>query len=483
MVKVCEKIHIEISKDFTDELVIITDPSLVPPKIVLVKYAIINPVTSEKSYRAISRFYALFDETALKFAFSTIYSTVEINYNPSEIRSVTSQDIDRPYSGSLRSSKDIATEIKQLLIDIQTLDATDLNNWVGSHPREAPPLSVVDQRIGRFKNAFSRVFEDMNFKRIATTEKGKDVVFEKNGREVPIAALSSGEKQIVFRGAFLLSNQKNSKGHIILIDEPEISMHPVWQKKILQFYKALFTEDGVQTSQIIVATHSPFIIHNRERFNDKVLVFKRDGASVSIDTNPSYPACGEDKLIEAAFNTNEFSSELPIVFVEGDTDEKYLKKYLELTGQEGIFDVRWIGHNTNKSAENTGDKALSSCLKFARANPECFRNHVILLYDSDTNHEKFDEGLIHSRTMPYNDKNLHYKIGVENMLAIPDGFQYDDFISESDSTDNYGVSSKIRKLDKKKLCDHICDDDFRARVFLANMSDIIDILKECIKTS
>jgi len=52
-----------------------------------------------------------------------------------------------------------------------------------------------------------------------------------------ISQLSSGEKQIVFRGSFLLKDKESSKGALILIDEPEISLHPNWQLKVLSFFK------------------------------------------------------------------------------------------------------------------------------------------------------------------------------------------------------------------------------------------------------
>lgn len=67
----------------------------------------------------------------------------------------------------------------------------------------------------------------------------------------------------MFRGAFLLKNQQSSKGCIILIDEPEISLHPVWQTKIFNYYRNLFKENNAeQTSQIFIATHSQYVLES-----------------------------------------------------------------------------------------------------------------------------------------------------------------------------------------------------------------------------
>ena len=52
-----------------------------------------------------------------------------------------------------------------------------------------------------------------------------------------------------------------------MIDEPELSMHPKWQKKIVKYYKDLFTESGIQKTQLFIATHSEHVLN--EVLNDK----------------------------------------------------------------------------------------------------------------------------------------------------------------------------------------------------------------------
>ncbi len=62
--------------------------------------------------------------------------------------------------------------------------------------------------------------------------------------------LSSGEKQLIYT-LLRVANSKR-KNQIILMDEPEISLHLSWQEKLLASIKKLRSE-----SQIIVVTHSP----------------------------------------------------------------------------------------------------------------------------------------------------------------------------------------------------------------------------------
>jgi ABC-type lipoprotein export system ATPase subunit len=69
---------------------------------------------------------------------------------------------------------------------------------------------------------------------------------------LPIKLLSSGEKQLIILLTEALL-QKNTN-YIFVADEPELSLHISWQRKILNAIKEL---NG--NAQIIVATHSPEI--------------------------------------------------------------------------------------------------------------------------------------------------------------------------------------------------------------------------------
>lgn len=179
----------------------------------------------------------------------------------------------------------MGTEIQQLLIDIHTNDATDLQIWVDEHEGIVPPTKVKNKRINRFKNAFSTIFEDLNFNKITTENNIKKVIFRKGQQDVSISDLSSGKKQIVFRGAFLLRNQQSTKGNIVLIDEPEISLHPKWQDKIFDYYRNLFIDTtNIQNSQLFIATHSQYVLKSgiRNRNNTSIILLERTANGLKI---------------------------------------------------------------------------------------------------------------------------------------------------------------------------------------------------------
>lgn len=394
--------------------------------------------------------------------FKSIFSDVEINFTPQDISYVTARKIYEPNNSNLKSTNNIATEITQLLIDIDNLDNSDLAQWVGDHDREAPPENVKKIRMKRFTNAFHSMFPHKRFINIENANGKKKVVFEEFGKRMPIEKLSSGEKQIVFRGGFLLKDKKSAEGSLVLIDEPEISLHPKWQLEIMNFLKTLFTdENGMQTSQIIVTTHSPFIIHNSTRTKDKVIVLSKDNNGViSVSDNPKYYSWSNEQIIEEAF---KISYQLPndkiTVFVEGETDEKYYKRALEVFNYtDSKLNFQWIGRNLDKGkSENTGDTALNNAAKFFKANPILIIAKVILLYDSDTNKpEETPDGKLFIKAMAKNAENTLYQEGIENLMNLPNGFDKENFYNNSERTKKDGGRWTSQDLNKTKLCAYFC---------------------------
>lgn len=418
--------------------------------------------------------------------FKSIYSTVEINYSPKATNVISSKELDEEIKSSVKSGNDLATEIKQMFIDIQNNDAVELNEWVLKNKGIAPSDEIINKRINRFRKSFSYIFENLDYSTIQTINGQKDVLFKSNGEEISISALSSGEKQIVFRGGFLLKDKESTEGAVILIDEPEISLHPQWQKKILKFYRKLFFDkNNNQTSQIFIATHSPFVIHDIERNNDKVIILKKDNNNnITISAKPEFYTCGNLELIDEAYDISFFvDKQKSIVFVEGETDEKYMKTSIEIFRKAGIdYDFKWIGRYNGKKAENTGDTALNNFYNFALANPSSIPNKVILLYDSDTKKPSSNDGNIYVRMMPINNANSLYKKGVENLLCLPENFNKDEFYSEQNKIDDYGAENIIRTLDKTKLCDFICDKTpiNERQIYLKNIEDVLTLIEETL---
>lgn len=75
--------------------------------------------------------------------------------------------------------------------------------------------------------------------------------------KLQLTELSSGEQhEVVLLFELLFKAQENS---LVLIDEPEISLHVVWQLAFLDDIKDII---NLQKIDVVIATHSPQIIND-----------------------------------------------------------------------------------------------------------------------------------------------------------------------------------------------------------------------------
>ena len=199
------------------------------------------------------------------------YSKARSGFHTQKVTSTTIQQLDSDKYED--DTKDDFTSIKQLIIDI---DAQDNSKWMEiTESGAGTPFTTFKQtsKKYRFEKAFNEFFDTIKFRGVNNTNPDEiKIIFEKHGKEIPVDSLSTGEKQIVFRGAHLLKNINSMSGGIALVDEPELSMHPKWQQKVLQFYRNLFNKGGSQDAQMILATHSEYVLRSALEDRDNVLI-------------------------------------------------------------------------------------------------------------------------------------------------------------------------------------------------------------------
>ncbi|MBK9645152.1 MAG: AAA family ATPase, partial [Deltaproteobacteria bacterium] len=80
-------------------------------------------------------------------------------------------------------------------------------------------------------------------------------ILDHDGSPLPLDKLSSGEQHQLVLLVDLLFH--TAPGSLLLIDEPELSMHVVWQQQVLP---DLLDIAKLSDFDVIVATHSPDII-------------------------------------------------------------------------------------------------------------------------------------------------------------------------------------------------------------------------------
>lgn len=162
-----------------------------------------------------------------------------------------------------------------------------------------------------------------------------DIRLSKQGASFLVSSASSGEKELLtyLFGIFAL----NVRDALIVIDEPELHLHPRWQKTLLTLFETLAEETG---NQFLLATHSPvFVSASSIQFVSRVFSENQKSKIVRLN-NASLP---EPKHLFAIVNSqnNErmFFTE-QVILVEGISDRL-------------VFDAVFTKHNIGNGSPST----------------------------------------------------------------------------------------------------------------------------------
>lgn len=135
--------------------------------------------------------------------------------------------------------------------EIEPAIARVLNFYAIDSKKKLDSLSPILAKITLFKKLIDQRFVTKDVR--ISKQNGIDVQFK--GNRVALSRLSSGEQhQLVLFFELLFEIKENS---LILIDEPELSLHVAWQKK---FIGDLMKIIELNRFDVILATHSPQLI-------------------------------------------------------------------------------------------------------------------------------------------------------------------------------------------------------------------------------
>jgi len=116
----------------------------------------------------------------------------------------------------------------------------------------AEQAKAVSEPKRKFQDLIDDLFSETG-KKIIRTE--NEILFTQIGEKLYPYQLSSGEKQIL---AILLTVLiEDSQPYVLFMDEPEVSLHVEWQKRLIDLIL-----DLNPNVQIILTTHSPAVVMN-----------------------------------------------------------------------------------------------------------------------------------------------------------------------------------------------------------------------------
>lgn len=171
-------------------------------------------------------------------------------------------------------------------------------------------------------------------------------VDKENNQAIPINQLGSGYEMIFSLIYSYYLSKRDNKKLVILIDEPELHLHPKLQSEFIN----LLLEFSID-SQIILSTHSPlFIKQAMINSNVEIKVISKEGDEVKI-VNPEkcvlpYPSSNEINFIAFNLATEEYHNELYeyLYLKNGGQKIKKFDNDFFITEKKEIKNSPWMGY-------------------------------------------------------------------------------------------------------------------------------------------
>lgn len=196
-------------------------------------------------------------------------------------------EIDRTVAAFFEAVYDVVKRLRGRnifgLLSGNSPDAQLAGRWLALQP-QLERVDAVIQHVEKYNASVEKVFRPiqryLELVNQFLNDSGKTLIFSPTGdlqvalkgedRWRPITALSSGERQLVVILTHLAFNIAARRANVLIIDEPELSLHIRWQE---QFVGAL--QGASEGLQIVLATHSPSIIMERDAACVDVLEARR----------------------------------------------------------------------------------------------------------------------------------------------------------------------------------------------------------------
>jgi Predicted ATPase len=200
-------------------------------------------------------------------------SAVELYENKDRlILALSSQDESERNSTNTISpyfqNRELKNRLVDFLIDISSIEGAEIvvkNPLIGrifeSILQELNSKSSVVARFNLLVKTFNDFLID-NKKLLVDIDQARIQV---NSSFHSLDDLSSGERHILTLLVCVLFNSNDR--NFLFIDEPEMSLNILWQEQLLPLLTTL-----VPNTQIIVASHSPFIVNERSDYLSELLV-------------------------------------------------------------------------------------------------------------------------------------------------------------------------------------------------------------------
>lgn len=184
-----------------------------------------------------------------------------------------------------------------------------------------------------------------------------DIRLQKQGSSFLVGSASSGERELLtYLFAIFALNVRDA---LIIVDEPELHLHPKWQKTLLQLFIRLAQSTG---NQFLLATHSPtFVSPESIQYVSRVFSHCQRSHIIRLNTIVLPEARHLLNIVNSQNNERLFFAD-EVVLVEGLSDriffESVLDRYGRSSSSRSILEVISVG---GKGLFEAYAKVLRAC--------------------------------------------------------------------------------------------------------------------------
>ena len=200
---------------------------------------------------------------------------------------------------------------------------------------DSPIFNEINSNLKKYLNLVMDVsrFDESHFQFLFKDKKSKNNVL--------ISELSGGEKEI-FHLIFTIFGNELKNG-VIIIDEPEIHLHPKLQVKILDLIKSIGNKLDIQ---FIIATHSPVFVDEHTIQGTHRFFKKNNFTRVIWPQNISTPDKDLITFLKYTNSAKIFFGD-KVVLVEGQSDEYFYKYFYSKFSNKDIEFLDIVGKGNN----------------------------------------------------------------------------------------------------------------------------------------
>lgn len=200
----------------------------------------------------------------------------------------------------------------------------NLNKMLNEKIKKELSNKNLENAINKFKEISGHSLKLDFIDNYLPFKKANLVVETPSNMQIDLASLGSGyEMMFSLIYSFYMSKQSGKK-LIILIDEPELHLHPRLQEKFVDFILEISKE-----SQVILTTHSPLLIKQLS-YNENVknIVLKKEKEVKEFDERKlSYVSSNETNYLAFDLPSEEYHNELYESLMEKYSTSNVIKRF------------------------------------------------------------------------------------------------------------------------------------------------------------